>query len=203
MAETGLKERFLAVAHSVGDAFKRFGKYMADRFKRFAPMRYVGLVCLLALFICFLLFDIMWTDDMASGLPFFTDGDGNELTGYEIGSLIAFYIVTVFLLGTFIYDLFFQEIPPRHGKITKDIVKGRVIDIEVPENEREKGPAEEPEEAREVDITNVLNTGEPTSDSPETKEDAATEETAFDMDENTDSGAAGSEPSEDQQGRDD
>ena len=154
--ETELKREPLG--ERVKSSFKRFGTYMVDRFKRFTPMRCAGLVCIFILFIVFLLFCAMWTSDMVRGIPFFTDRDGNPLTGYQIGALIAFYLIMVLLFIFFIYDLFFQEISPERGPVTKDIVKGRIVEISVPgdrENQDTENTSAEGQTGADLDNISV------------------------------------------------
>ena len=154
--ETELKRELLG--ERVKSSFKRLGAYMVDRVKRFTPMRWAGLICILILFIVFLLFCIMWTSDVMKDRPFFTDREGNPLTGYQIGALIAFYLIMVLLFIFFVYDLFFQEIPPKRGPVTKDIVKGRVVEISVPgdrENQRTENTSAEGHTGADLDSISI------------------------------------------------
>ena len=103
--------------------------YLSARFKKFTIMRWVGCVFSLLVAVLCIMYAIMFTIDRAKGLPFFTDREGNAMHTYEILVTIVFYLVGLFLLGTWVYETFIAPIKPKYSGPAKDIVGGRVIEI--------------------------------------------------------------------------
>lgn len=146
------KTSFTAILDKTKDAFKHFGKYMLERIKKFSPTQWIGMVCMLLVGIFCFLMAIMWSIDMANGIAFFpgpeVDGEvGDPMTSYEVGALIVFYILGLGCIGMTIYEFFFMEIRGRKPG-NRDIIRGRVVDLDQNILKKEQGDAQNKDDSQ-------------------------------------------------------
>ena len=154
------------------DIIEKIKSYFVSRFKQFTPMRYIGCVCLLLVGVICFMYAVMFSVDMSKGIPFFTDADGNALTGYEVGTLVCFYLLAVFLLAVFVFETFIQKIPDKKERIEKDIVGGRVVEVQKQEKidlkesehkveeKTQKQKVEEKQETSDIDEADLSKIGD-------------------------------------------
>lgn len=119
-----------------------FGKYMKERAKKASPVMWIGWVCMFIVgLLCFLM-AVMWSVDLASGIPFFTEaGENGEIgpamTSYEIAAVIVFYILGLGCLAMTVYEVFFRPIETKKAG-HRDIIHGAVVDLDKTYSEQDQ-----------------------------------------------------------------
>ncbi len=103
---------------------------MKDRIRKFTWTQWVGMVCELFFGLLLLLMAIMWSIDMAKGLAFFTDYDGNALMAYEWVVMAIFYILAVCLFGILVFEFFFMELGKEKKEAPdREMIDGKIVEM--------------------------------------------------------------------------
>lgn len=108
-----------------------------ERVKKFTPMHWVLLVCILMFAAGFLWMIVIWTRDFATGTAFITATSktsseiGEELYAYEITLYIIFWLLFLMLCVLFVYELLFYPLRKIiHDDVNrKELMGDRIIDV--------------------------------------------------------------------------
>ncbi len=93
-------------------------------------MQWVGLAAMLLVAAAILVMALMWCVDLAQGIPFLTDAEGQVMMSYQIVLLVVFWLLFAVLIGIVVYEFFFM--PLATAKETgpdREIIDGRIVEI--------------------------------------------------------------------------